>query len=385
MYLVLESLLVYGCLAGLLTILGAVAAKRERLFTSGVRAKFGSWEVVFSLLIFGLMAGMRWNVGVDHMIYRGWYQFAEQHGYSPRSIEVGFQTVMELMARVGVHYSVFFGLIAFCQVYFVYKAFKNERYLLPFLALVLVLGSSYLTWMNLMRQMIVAGVFLYSIQFIYDRKWLQFFGVMLAASLVHKTAFLLLPLYFLPVKDYFHSRVVVLVSIPITIVVGMNDTFLNSISTAFIFLADLLGYQGYSENVDSFLEAGQQRNFGPRTWALIMSMALVVWYSPALKKRFSATHFLMFYNLGVAGLLLYNLLANAHHIFLRPVSYLMFFYMPLSAYLLLYLFERSRKKAIQFFVALCFTCAYTPLSVVADYSMGDKSFVLYKVFWLYDP
>jgi hypothetical protein len=141
-----------------------------------------------------------------------------------------------------------------------------------------------------------------------------------------------------------------------------------------------LGYEGYSENIIYFVEQSEGVNFGPRMLATFLLFALVVFYSPSLKGYFSGKSFIMYYNIYVIGFFLYNLFVNSHHIFLRPITYLTICSIPVVAYLLVYLSRRPKKYAALFALVLVLASAYTPLSVIADYGLGDGDYSNYKFF-----
>ena len=94
-----------------------------------VNRSFFRFEVLFPLVLFAIVFGMRYDVGVDHLGYL--------YGYLEK-IDVGkgeplFQFLSKTGWYLNLHYTVYFGIIAFIQVFFFFYAFKNERYLFPLL------------------------------------------------------------------------------------------------------------------------------------------------------------------------------------------------------------------------------------------------------------
>ena len=83
------------------------------------------WVCIF---IFILVSGMRWDVGVDHLSYLEDY-LAMQNGSfveRVRGIEPGYLFISQLCAKLGFHYSVYFAVLAFFEIYFVLLAFSNS-------------------------------------------------------------------------------------------------------------------------------------------------------------------------------------------------------------------------------------------------------------------
>src|SRR5690554_4193783 len=96
------------------------------------------------------------------------------------------------MARNNVHFSIYFGFLAFLQLFFIYRAFKDQRYLYPFLGIVILFGPEFLSWMNGIRQMLAATMFVFAIQFIQKRQLWKYVGTIVLASLFHTSAIVLL-------------------------------------------------------------------------------------------------------------------------------------------------------------------------------------------------
>lgn len=378
-----QSFFVYSFIGFCLFVLGTIANKKQLSNNSmEVCTPFWTFEIVASIMLFAFISGVRWNVGVDYLAYLDNYLKIQYSGYTNFEKELGFDFLTNLLAGSGVHFSVYFGLLAFLQIFFIYKTFSNERYLFPFLGLMVLFGPEYLSWMNGMRQMLVATAFVWSIPFIRKRQFLNYFIFVAIASLFHKSATMLLIFYFIPNKDYFKNRMLTLGLVVATLYLGNNNFWIDSLKNLGTLL-DFIGYNKYSEGIVTLIEEEQLRNIGPRRLVIILVALITIWFSPQLKERFAATNFLSYYNLAVLGFLLYNLLGNTHHIFIRPIGYLTIFSVVTSSYLLAYLKEISTKGYLAFFLVFLTCLAYMPLSIVTQNGKGSKDYTNYKFFWDY--
>lgn len=93
-------------------------------------------------------------------------------------------------------------------------------------ALYLVVGT-YFEGFNVMRQMMAASIATLSFQYIKDRRFIKYLGVILVASLFHMTSLLLVPIYFLFVhinKNRFLFRIQYLI---IGLILFTNTTFFS--------------------------------------------------------------------------------------------------------------------------------------------------------------
>jgi hypothetical protein len=99
------------------------------------KSRFLLPEMVLLLLFFALLCGIRWNVGVDHLAYLRQYEFLIRKTVSYEPL---FLLVSKTMRSMDVHFVFYFALLAGVQVFFVYYALKNEKYLYVFLPCVLI-------------------------------------------------------------------------------------------------------------------------------------------------------------------------------------------------------------------------------------------------------
>ncbi len=382
----IQSFLIYSLLSIVLFVLGSVSANRERsCIASDKICSFWTWDILFALSIFALVSGLRWQVGVDHLSYLEGYENIK-NGYIFRSgdnIEIGFEVISRLFAKLNLHFVLYFSFWAFIQLFFFYFALKDQRYLLPYIGFLIILGPQYLSWMNGIRQMLAATIFVYSINHIQNKRFFLYLLSISFATIFHKSAILLLPLYLLPNKDLFKYRYLNLLLILVTFLIGQNPSFiytLNMFEKAFA----LIGYNEYASKLDYFLSDNKVMVLGPRRLVILTLNIIIVWYSNKLKVTFQYTNYLYYFNLTFIGILLHNLFANTGHLFLRPVSYFTIFLTLTTAYLLYYLEPKEKFKVSRSFLfVLLLSISYTFLSVIADYGKGDLDWSNFKFFWDY--
>jgi len=296
---------------------------------------------------------------------------------------VGFDFLTKLFAQLNIHFTFYFAFWAFLQLFFIYRAFKDERYLYPFLGMIIILGPHYLSWMNGMRQMLAVTMFVFSIQYIKNRKLIPYFITIFLATLIHKSAILFLIFYFIPQKDYFKNRYINIALVIATLIIGLNPNWMQAFEYIERTLA-VIGYDRYAERFDIMVEYRREMAIGPRRISILLLNILTIWYSPKLKQVFKNTNYLIYFNFAFVGVLLYNLFANTSHIFLRPVSYFTIFLALTTAYLLYYL--KPQKKyivSLRFLIVFVVAISYMLLSVIADYGKGDMDWSNFKFFWNY--
>ena len=376
-----QSFFVYISFGLILFVLGRLSAIREQYNASlNKTTSFWSWDVALALLVFAFISGVRWNVGADHIAYLNNYLSFQNGGYSLFDKEIGFEFITRIFANSRIHFSYYFGFLAFLQIFFIYRAFKDERYLYPLLGIVIIFGPEYLNWMNGIRQMLAATMFVFAIEFIQKRQLIKYALIILLASLFHTSALMLLIFYFIPQKNYFGNRALTLGLFILTIYLGSNNSWINILTNLGGGL-DLLGYDKISVRLDELIGNEQVRVLGPRRFVLILITVITCWYQPKLKSYFKDTYFSTYYNLMILGFLFFNLLANTHHIFIRPVAYLTIFSVPTTAFLLVYLKQNIKGRVLLFSFTLFLSLIYLPLSIIADYGKEKDDFNSYKFYW----
>ena len=245
----IQSFAIYSLFGFFISVLGLISweKQRKRFYSFGSNF-FLQWEIILALILFGLLAGLRWNVGTDYMNYLKNYLAIQNYGYYIYELESGFYSLTLILAKSGFHFSFYFGFIAFLQISFVYLSFKNERYLYPFLGLVIIFAPHFLGWMDGMRQMLVATIFLWSVKFIYNRNFIKFSIIIFSCYFIHRSSVFLLFFYFIPRFDMFNDRFITSLLVIFSLILGLNYSWFEYLSKLDYFI-NVVGYSGYSQNL----------------------------------------------------------------------------------------------------------------------------------------
>ena len=141
-------------------------------------------------------------------------------------------------------------LIVTVSIYaLLFISFKRYIDNYPF-ALVLFMGLIFFFTFTYLRQLIGVGVGWLSIEYVYKKKFWKFLVVVLLATLIHNSAIILLPIYFLPIKQY--SKKMVIVLMVFCFVVGITG-IPSSIFEIYGSVSEMEGRgQNYAENEVGF-------------------------------------------------------------------------------------------------------------------------------------
>lgn len=322
----LESIIVYVTLALVMISCGIIASLRESrqqyksavyqlLFDTAtydpgklrVKSSYSYFapEIIILILAFSFVFGFRYGVGVDYFHYVRNYLSEEG-----REFEAIFLFVSNLLSQNNVHYSFFFLIWAFIQISLIIYTFKDQRYILPYLAFFLIFGTFYLSMMNIIRQQVAACIFLASVQFIDKRKPLLFYLSVLISFFIHKSAVLLIVVY--PIlrykSDWFRSIKWQLLFFAVAVFLSKNyDLVVSLIEIPFKFAASAMGFSNYSLGVLTNAILNDRSQFGSNTGFGIYTQFIrylpIILYSRKMKEYYNSSFFNMMYTMWFVSIL----------------------------------------------------------------------------------
>lgn len=384
------SLLVYSFSAFILFLLAKnLSARAEYNFLlKNKELRFCTIETIVSILFFAILCGVRYNVGVDNLSYIYAYETLVNTGNWPvgrgESYEWGFTAVAKLCALGKLHYSFFMGFWAAVQIFFIYYALRHDRQLLPFVSVFIILSPTFLTWTNGLRQCVAGCAFIFLVEFIAERKLVSYLIGVIICSLVHKSALLLLPLYWIFDKSiYFKDNNYNILLVIVCTFIGLNPTWLHLMNYAQDAIS-LIGYDGYASRLANIIEETDETiAWGPsRVGLYILDLTSLFLYPIFQEKYQLGKRFDIYFSAFFLGSCLFNLFANTSHIFLRPVAYLRDFRIIIVPVCLYYLYKERRHQWL-FILMLCLAYFYTLYSSMKAFAGGKgvNAAEVYKFFF----
>jgi hypothetical protein len=273
---------------------------------------FLSLPIALLVCSFAVVFGCRWGVGVDFYgyYYSYIYEGGERH-------ELLYRLVERFFRNNGFHFAFYFGFWALWDIALMFYCVKNYKFLFPYLALMLMITSMYLSMMNAMRQHAAMGVFLVSLQFIDEKKPLNFYLCCLFAFLLHKSAVVVSVLYPILFKrnDWFKN---VFLQVALYVVCFVLHFYFSSviewIEKPFTWFAESFDYENY--NMDMLLNDRWSRDkFGRSTGFGLVANVLrtlpVILYSKKMKSYFNSSFFEILYSIWFVGVLASLLFGNS--------------------------------------------------------------------------
>lgn len=349
----IQSILVYSLLLGIMLFFAFVASKKRSYYilSNGIlkERSFVKFEIIFPIVLFAIVFGMRYDVGVDHLAYLRRYVF----GIQIQRHELLFVFITNLCANLQLHYIIYFSILAFIQAFFFFYAFKKENFLYPFLVFFLFTNGEWLSWMNLMRQAIAICIWIFSLKYIVEKKlWLYVLWVTVA-FLFHRSAIVLFIFY--PIlrsgNDYFKSIILQLILFVLAFV--FREVFFDVISkfdALISFYLELMGRDMYemSYNLERLLTNFKElKGTGYAAKFRILIIVIIILYSSRLKKFYNSRWFNTCYFFFFIGIIAMYIFPSGAIAIDRPFEYFYIFQTIMYAYFAHYLFS-TKKYDTQF-------------------------------------
>lgn len=359
----LQTVLVYSTLSAIFIL----------LFYLRSLNKNNSLYAILAILLFSIVMGVRYGVGVDYLAYKDLYETYRQYRIIDYfRMEYGFALIIKLCAILDCHYTVFFGLIAFFQAFLIFKTFEDREYLYPYLAYTFMIGCIWYEFCNGMRQELAFCLFVFAIKYIQNKKFLPYLITIIVASLIHRSGILLLLLYplFYKNNDWFKSISIQYIFLCVALILSqlnIIDPVLNIISP----YLHILNYEDYLNNSPEKLS--HEVSIGLGFVNLLCIHLIQIFYSNKVKRYFKDISFNIIYSIYLIGVI-WNYLFLHSQLFLRFNYYLLGLQFIVSAYVLRYL----HKKSIPMFCLLLLLYFLIFISFLID---SETSYFKYYFFW----
>lgn len=145
-----------------------------------------------------ILSGLRYGIGIDYFEYEeNFYQNKFAKGFSYFVKEPLNLLIMEISHAICPNSIVMFFTYSLMTMFVFFLAIEHyrDRMSITF-ALFIFYMTYYLVSYNIIRQMIAVMIIFYGIRYIFEKKFWNFLICVVLAGMIHKTAYLMLILYF---------------------------------------------------------------------------------------------------------------------------------------------------------------------------------------------
>lgn len=300
------------------------------------------WVMATTLI---LVAGLRYRVGTDYLVYMINYA-----GYKNASIEslryAGIYLIAKISSILYDDYATWFFLMSLFTiggaVYAVYKYSSNA----PLSILLYLFLGCWHNSFNVVKQCAAVTILILGQRFLYEKKIIGWSIICILAASFHISALLMIPVYFLVVRDVNWKQILVMISV----------AFIVSIS-----YDKLIGIMAELKNMDTIDASVSVTTRNVNILRVLVSFAPVLLMCFFHQGRIKTdVHFTVLANMSMLNAFLY--LANRRSVYLtRFCLYTDVF----NIFFIPYMISRSKRRANRKIITT--VCC-----------------VLYMIFWLYD-
>lgn len=331
------------------------------VYNGMTRANISSLWLWCAIIIYSIVIGCREDVGIDFENYKRWYLVGDYN------IQMETEWLKTILRFFNLNYKSFFIVIASLQIgFFIFSVTRRKEILMWSIFFYFTTLQFFLS-MNVMRQALAWCIFLYSIRFISSSKLLYYAIAVFFASLFHSSAIILLPFYFLKNIKTFPPFLYIAVYV---LLYFIGSLFKETISIWLAIIAGFIGYTGYAENMEQFMES---INFGPENSLGIASLfwliinLLSIYYIKRIELKYPHKELNLIFLLFFIGICLDSIVAGS--ILERASMYFLPFRIIIYSYLFKFLLSK-RELGLKIYVS--FSCLFL---IIFYYSgiLGDAS------------
>ena len=256
-----------------------------------------------SVLVYGLVLGLRYNVGGDYPGYVDYYlEVAEGVRASDVPYERGFYWIISALRTFQLPPAALF--LATCTLQMLFMARWMRRHTVVASWYVYFFFTSLLVFesMNTIRQALAYSILLSAMPELLEKRFLRYVLLVCGAGLIHNSAFIFLPLYFLLDRDWMPNRGRQIATLLLAYVMGYYISGQLFVLLPLLSLA--FNYDGYAKVQDDLFFAKAVSGVSPGMIFIFLTDLFIMYSAPMLRRLFAGRGFRVYYNLYVIGALL---------------------------------------------------------------------------------
>lgn len=249
------------------------------IFFSGTVPAVRPYEKIILLLacfLTWVIVALSQFVGPDYESYKFMYDRLNESFYKQ---EYFFRLFASLFINLQLPYAWFYFSITSFYLLFIFYAFYKYRNFtaLNFLMFIVMPYGLIEGGFNYIRQNVALGIFYFSLVALSDKRWFNYFILNVCGALFHKSAFILLPLYFI-LRKRWKSKICIMIffmSLCFTILLGIP-----AVKSSLIYVISRLPFYGstYAEFRDgAFLQGLSLKGVASYIYQMIPLLLLTLY------------------------------------------------------------------------------------------------------------
>lgn len=320
---------------------------------------------VIAMLLF-LVSGFRGDFTQDYANYHYLFHYMYERipfGKVLFQEEQGFVLLNKIVYLFSQRTVAIFLVVSAITVFFYYKVIKKESVNYVVSIIILITFDNYIISFNLMRNILAVAMFLYAASYIWEGKPIKYIFWIIFISTMHRSAILMLPMYWVLRFDYGKRK-----NLVVTLgLLGLFGLFWMRFEQIVFFIQRVLGYQ-----YDITLYGTGRGSLG----SLLKSSVLFLFVIILIQKiNFKEIKERVWFNACV-----YNMIFQVFSVKMFMMQRIGFYFSGFFMLLIPLLFKRNRSKSKWCYILglCCFAVLYAALF---RKDTGYYTFLHYKVVW----
>jgi hypothetical protein len=310
--------------------------------------------VIAIVLCCGYMTGSDWRT----------YEPDYYNGYNINYIEPLYKSLSNLFSYIGVEFWIFFITLKIFLLFLLFKVYKRFEIPLFFCIMVFIpiLGLPFFID-NPMRNLIAYIIFAYSVRYIDSREFPKYLIGITLAFLAHRTAIILLPLYFL-YNVKIKKSILLTLYVLLSILLSSPQIMLSALN-----IGSQIAIFGIDEKIQWYINDIQTNplsihlQFRLFSWGLVIRIVIfliLLYFKERIMTTFKYGKLLYFLFICY---LFFDRVSLSVNLLMRLTIYFKLFFVCMAGYLLTLLSEKN-----QFIVKIlvCVGCIFWTINVVTS-------------------
>ncbi len=310
----LQAYIVYLFLMSALMITWYLANPEVRLTVQNRTLRFSKVQAMaISVILFGLVLGLRYKVGGDYFGYVNYY-LDQNEGIKTSDVpyEWGFYWLIRILREFSLPPSMLFIVICALQMMFIATWLRKNITIAYWYIYFLFTSLLVFESMNIIRQILAHTILLLAMHKLLKKQPLHYVILVFGASLIHSSALLFLPLYHLLNRNWIPRRnhQIAIIFIAYIIAKEKSDILFELLP----YLSSGSNYIGYENIQDELFYENKFTGVGFGMLFGIVTDIFLIISSPLLMSIFPGFGFRIYYNLYFIGALITPIVLYANYI-----------------------------------------------------------------------
>ncbi|MEH7096685.1 EpsG family protein [Neobacillus vireti] len=320
------------------------------------------------LLIFGavtcliLVSGLRGaSIGDTQAYMQSYIDNNFTWNYVINQKDIGFGIIQMILKKYTDDPQFLIFIAALITNLLIILVFYKYSRMIELSVFVYIASGFFITSMNGLRQCLAASIVFASTKFLLEGSWKRYFIIILLASTIHESAFILIPIYFIVRRKAWTKATLLLIGFAVFIVIGFNQ-FTEVLFSA-IKDTQYSGYKDFTEGGANFLRV------------LVEGAPLLIAFLGREKLSKIMPYSDYFVNMGIISLL-FMIISTQNWIFARFSIYFSLYQFILIAWIIK-TFKEESQRFIYFSIIMCYLIYHYYDSVIAMNVIYKSNYIIF--------